>query len=185
MSLLYNATKSTDYCFGEQDQQDQRKWFIFYVRPKAEKKVFQDLKINNHETFLPTIKALKIWKNRQKKWIESPLFPGYIFVKTINSSLYHISLLPNIVTYIKCGKLPSVIRNEDIQAIKKVLGLNQDVYLDHDFHEGQKVRIINGPLMGHDGIIVTKNGRKRFGVQLKEINYTVYIDVYENILERI
>lgn len=57
-----------------------KNWYVFYTSPRAEKKVNEYLLSLGYESFLPLKSEFKIWRNRQRKLIKSPLFPSYIFV---------------------------------------------------------------------------------------------------------
>lgn len=160
-------------------------WFVFYTCPRSEKVVYQDMIKRGYEAFLPTTKTLRIWKNRQKKWIEEVLFPSYIFVNTKHCELYDITQLPKVVTYIHCAGKPSTIALEEIEGIKRMLCLEQEVSVETNFVEGENVRILYGPLAGHKGILVKKKGKTRFGIRLKEINHTVFIDICTKVLEKV
>ncbi len=162
----------------------EKQWYVFYLCPRAEKRVRNDLVKRDYEVFLPTVKTLKVWKNRQKKMIEETLFPGYIFVYTNDYELYNINRCNRVVTYIKSSGKPSIIPLKDIEGIKKMLEFGQDVCVDNSFKEGEMVRIIHGPLIGHEGILVKQKGKNRFGIQLKEINQTVLIDISTNLIEK-
>jgi transcription antitermination factor NusG len=128
---------------------------------------------------------MKIWKNRQKKWIDQVLFPSYIFVNTWQYELYNITQIPKIVTYIQCAGKPSIIPFKEIEGIKKMITLAEEVSIETSFYQGEKVRIVCGPLVGHEGILVKQNGKTRFGIQLKEINQMVLIDIDIRVLEKL
>ena len=55
-------------------------WKVVYVASRQEKKVSDYLKKQCIEHYLPLYRSLRFWKDR-KKWVEMPLFNGYIFVK--------------------------------------------------------------------------------------------------------
>lgn len=129
-------------------------------------------------------KTLRVWKNRQKKWISEVLFPNYVFVKTKIHELYNITQVPKVVTFLHCGGKPSIIPLKDIEGIQKMLSLEQDVTIENDFKEGEYVRIAYGPLAGFEGILVKKKGKTRFGIQLKEISQTMFIDICSSVLEK-
>lgn len=160
-------------------------WYVFYTCPRAEKIVYHDLIEKKYEAFLPVVKTLRIWKNRQRKFIEIPLFPGYIFVNTLIHEVYNIKRLPKIATCVMTGDKPSVVSCDDIDVIKKMLSLEQDVEVSTEFFEGEKVKIVYGPLAGHNGILIKQKGKTRFGIQLKEINHTVLIDICTNVLDKV
>ncbi|MBQ0740940.1 transcriptional activator RfaH, partial [Aquimarina celericrescens] len=85
------------------------------------------------------------------------------------NEIYEISRFPKIATCIKCGQRPSVVSPNDIDSIKKLLSLENEVSVETNYYEGESVRIIHGPLTGHEGILVKQKGKARFGIQLKEI----------------
>ncbi len=161
------------------------KWYVIYTWPRAEKVVNQELIKRGYESFLPMTKTLRIWKNRHKKFIDLILFPGYIFVNTYEFELYNIKRLTKVVNFLHCGGKPSIVPFKDIECIKKMLSLDQDVTIENEFYKGEKVKIIYGPLAGHEGILKKQKGKTRFGIQLKEINQTVFIEVSANVLEKI
>ncbi len=158
------------------------KWYIFYTAPRAEKVVCQELARRGYEVFLPTVKILKVWKNRQKKTIDQVLFPSYIFVKTEEYMLHFIKQVPKIATYIHCAGKPSVIKQKEIECIKKMLRYSQEISVETNFSVGEQVRITCGPFSGYSGILVEKKGKKRFGINLKDINQTIFIDICASML---
>lgn len=160
-------------------------WYVLYTFPRAEKLVQTELLKMNYEVFLPLVRTLKLWKNRQKKWIYQVLFPSYIFINTFKSELYKISQIPKIVTFIHIGGEPSVVSNKEIECIKKMLDLHQNISTYMDFCEGEKVKIIRGPLIGFEGLLLQQNGKSRFGIQLKDIHQTISIDISTDMLEKI
>ena len=66
-----------------------------------------------------------------------------------------------------------------------MLNLDQDIFIETNFSKGEKVRVVCGPLIGHEGILLNQKGKTRFGIQLKEINHTVFIDVCASMLEKV
>jgi transcription antitermination factor NusG len=160
-------------------------WYVFYTCPRAEKVVYNELVRSNYEVFLPVTKSLRFWKNRQKKWIEQVLFPGYIFVNAQESELHKIARTSRIVTYIHIGGKPSIIPSKEIEGIRKMLNLGESISVETNLKEGEKVRIIEGPFIGHEGILLQQKGKSRFGIQLKEINHAIFVDICTSALVKI
>jgi len=160
-------------------------WYIFYTCPRAEKAVQQELLKRNYDVFLPMMKTLKVWKNRQKKWISQVLFPNYIFVKTFPFELYRITQIPKIVSCITCSGEPSIISSKEVEGIKEILSLGNEITVEKRFVKGENVRIVRGPLIGYEGILVEQKGKTRFGIKLKEINHVVLIDINIKLLEKV
>lgn len=161
------------------------KWYVLYTFPKAEKAVYSELVKRNYEVFFPTIRTLNIWRNRQKKWIDRALFPNYVFVYTLQRELYYVTRVPKVVNYIEFEGKPSVISLKEVECIKKMLSLKEEIQITTEFFEGEKVRIISGPLAGYDGTLVDYKGKVRFGIQLNEINHSLLINISSRMLEKI
>jgi transcription antitermination factor NusG len=159
-------------------------WYVFYTAPRAEKVVQKELSNRGYEVFLPITKTLRFWNNRQKKIVDQVLFPSYIFVNTEESSLYKICQVPKVVMFINCGGKPSKINYKCIEGIRCMLNLDQEVFIEPGFCEGENVRIISGPLAGYEGVLLKQHSKTRFGIQLKEIKQMVSIDVSWSLVQK-
>ena len=70
-------------------------WYALYTRSRFEKKMLSELTARKVEVFLPMREVLSRWKDRKKKvWL--PLFPGYIFVRQVDTpaNRYRVLNLP-------------------------------------------------------------------------------------------
>ncbi len=165
-------------------QDPKKNWYVLYTSPRAEKVVQQELDFRGYEVFLPITKKLRVWKNRQKKMVDQVLFPSYIFVHTEERYLHKICQTPKIMTFINCGGKASKINIKCIEGIKQMLNLKQEISVEANFSEGEEVRIIQGPLMGYEGVLIKQKSKTRFGIRLQEINQTVFIDICTSMVEK-
>ena len=163
----------------------QKNWYVFYTAPRAEKIVNQELIYKGFEVFLPIVKTYRIWKNRQKKLIEKVIFPSYIFVRTTHLYLNVICNIPKISYYVNCAGIPCVVPFDSINSVKKMLRLDQEITVENKFIEGEKVQIIYGPLAGYEGILLKQHGKTKFGIEVKEINHTIFIDICTSIIKKV
>lgn len=163
----------------------QKKWHVFYLRPRTENLVCRTLTNLNYEVFWPVIHSVRIWKNRQKKKIKFPLFPNYLFIYTYAHELYFIKRLPQVVSCITFEGKPATISEKEIEGIRLMLSLGRAIAVETKFHKGEYVRIVSGPLKGHEGLLVKRHSKTRFGIQLKTINYSVLIDITLSELEKL
>ncbi len=163
----------------------ERKWYVFYLRPRTESLVYKTLANLNYEVFYPVVQSTRIWKNRQKKTITSPLFPSYLFVYSYAHELYSIKCLPQVVGYVTFEGKPSTISEKEIEGIRRMLGLGCAITVEAKFLKGERVRIISGPLIGYEGILVKQYGKSRFSIRLKAINHSVLIDIALLELEKL
>lgn len=180
MSETLKLQSHTDFEEDVLEPESKKSWYVFYTSPRAEKVAQQELEFRGYEVFLPITNTLRIYKSRNKRMIDQVLFPSYIFVYTKESYLHRICQISKIMTYIHCGGKPSKIPFKCIEGIKQMLNLEQEISVESNFIEGEEVRIIYGPLAGYEGVLVSQKSKTRFGIQLKEINQTVFIDVCIN-----
>lgn len=185
MSGKYNFRRGGLLSSKDQRNSGRREWYIFYLRPRTEKVVCRTLTNLGYEVFCPVIQKIKTWKNRQRKKIRLPLFPNYMFVYTYPHELYTIRTFPQVVTYVSFAGKPSTLSNEEVEGIRRMLELGKSVCLLSEYSKGERVRIISGPLKGHEGILVRQRNRSRFGIRLKAINHSVFIDISHSDLERL
>ncbi len=152
-------------------------WYAIRVKSRSEKKVYADLTEQNVEAYLPLQRRLRIWSDR-KKWVEMPLISGYVFV-FISKKEYEIVLRTyNVVSYIYFEGKAAVIRDEDINLLKRMLG-QSDLELEvteEQFSPGQKVEIIAGPLLGIIGELIEFKGKNKVALRIPPLGYTVLIE---------
>lgn len=163
----------------------ERKWHVFYLRPRAERLVHRMLTSLNYEVFWPVIQSVRTWKNRQKRMIQFSLFPNYLFVYSCAHELYAIQCLPQVVNCVTCGGKPSTISDQEIEGIRRMLGMGRAISVEPRFTRGERVRIASGPLKGYEGVLVRQYSKTRFGIQLRAINHTLFIDIARSELEKI
>ena len=159
-------------------------WYVFYTRPNSEKVVCAELLNRQYYAFLPVVKTLHRWKNRQNKIVSKVLFPGYIFVRTTGSEIFNIEQIPKIVYCVRCGERPAIVPDRDIKCIKEMLALGQEVFSGNDFAEGENVRVVRGPLAGYEGKLIKQSGKARFCIQLNDIKQCACIDIRASMLEK-
>lgn len=163
----------------------EKRWHVFYLRPRTESIVCKLLTHLNYEVFCPVIQSVRIWKNRQKQKIKHPLFPNYLFVYTHAHELYAIKRLPNVVTYVTFGGSPSTVSEKEIEGIRRMLGMECNITVEPKFSTGECVRIVTGPLAGFEGILVKQHSKTRFGIQLRSISHSIFVDVLLSDLEKL
>ena len=54
-----------------------------------------------------------------------------------------------------------------------------------DFVLGDRIRIVDGPLCGYEGVLIRVKGINKFGVNIECINLTAIVDVNISNIEKI
>jgi transcription antitermination factor NusG len=106
------------------------------------------------EIYFPLNKVEKQWSDR-KKIVNEPLFKGYIFIHLEESDKWSILDIEGVVNFIYWLGKPAIVRENEIENIKKYLGEFSDVQVgEWKFEKGQEVTVTQGVLMNYKGIIL-------------------------------
>lgn len=130
------------------------------------------------EVFLPLQKVMRQWSDRKKK-VTTPLFNSYIFVYTSEDKVAEIVQLPGISWNIRYNNKPAVLREEEIEIIKRFLssGLFVETGSEQTLMEGDLVEVIDGPLKGLRGSILRSSTGNKFMVMLESIQQNIMVDI--------
>lgn len=162
-----------------------KNWYVFYTSPRAEKKVNENLLSLGYESFLPLKSEFKIWKNRQRKLIKLPLFPSYIFVLATRNDIFDINRIYGICCCVTYAGVPAVISENDIMSLKIMQEMDVEILKNNDLHSGDKIRILDGPLCGYEGVLIKIKGKEKFSVSVSCVNLTAVVDISFSKMEKL
>jgi transcription antitermination factor NusG len=158
-------------------------WYVLFVRSNQEKKVARCLVERGIEHFLPCYRSRRQWTDRRVD-LETPLFPGYVFVRLLLRERMKALIIPNVVSLIGTRTTPSVVSDGEIMWVRR--GVEQGTAGPHEYlHEGQRVLITQGVLSGLEGILVRMQNNTRVVVSLESIQRAFMVDVDETWLQPI
>ncbi|MBI5409041.1 MAG: UpxY family transcription antiterminator [Nitrospirae bacterium] len=162
-------------------------WYAVHTRSRHEFYVYEKLKLKGVEAFLPAVERLRKWKDR-KKLIEFPLFPGYIFVHIAKDSQSMLSVLKvKGVVRLLCtipGE-PAPIPDEQIASLQRLVQNKEALDPYPYLNEGQRVRIIKGPLIGVEGILVEKLDKHILVLSVDVLRQGVALTITASDVEKI
>ena len=137
-----------------------KNWYAAYTKPRWEKKIAKKLEERGIESYCPLNKVTRQWSDR-KKVVMDPIFKGYIFIHVEDSIKWEIKKVDGILNYVYWNGKPAIIREEEIDTIRKFLNQFQDVNVEElKLDVNKKVRIKQGVLMNYEGMVIEVNGRK-------------------------
>lgn len=161
-----------------------KQWYALYTRPRWEKKVADLLEKKKVEVYCPLNKVQKQWADRRKVVLE-PLFTSYVFVYV--SEMEHLSIkqTDGVVNFVYWLNRPAIIRNEEIDTIKKFLNEYDHVTLEKtQVNLNDRVRVINGPLMMWEGNVIEIR-TKTVKITLPSLGQTLVAEIRKENLETI
>lgn len=154
-----------------------RKWLAVYTRPRWEKKVNHLLIEKGVESYCPLNKVRRKWSDRVKI-IEEPLFKSYVFLKVNDEGRTAVRMTPGVINFVYWDGKPAVIKEKEINAIKRFLNEYENVEVrPMDLEVQQRVKISTGPLMDQEGKVLAIR-RKTAKVAIDSLGYILiaYID---------
>ncbi len=154
------------------------RWFALQTRARHEKMIVQRLSDKGVTTFLPLVRQVHRWSDRQKS-VELPLFSCYVFVKLIpsNDERLRVLFVDGGLKFVGPGGQGTPIPDEQIQAIRTLM----EEQLPYSFHPflkiGQRVRIRSGALQGVEGILVSRVGARSLVISLDVIQRSLAVRI--------
>jgi len=166
----------------------EQQWFACYTRARHEKQVVARLQLHRIESFCPVLPRQRQWHDRVKV-IEWPLFPSYVFVRCAKSTLSRVLGTPGIVTVVSSNGAPVPIDAEEIENVRRFAAAlrasGERVEPVPLVERGTRVRIISGPFVGVEGLVIEHRGRNRVLVGLEAIAQSWEIEVPAACMEPI
>ena len=153
-------------------------WYLVHTRPNSERKAELNLELQGFATFLPRIETT-IRHARRLKTVRRPLFPRYLFVRldigrdrwlSINSTIGVSRLFtqegrPVAVPF---GIVETLLAHSDAGGLTR---------LDRLLAEGQRVRILSGPLAEFTATVLRLTARHRVDLLLEIMGATVPVSI--------
>ena len=142
-------------------------WYVIYTKPRHEKKVASKLTETGIDNFLPTIRKVRKWNDRNK-CIDEPLFPSYIFVFLNDMQGFYTGMdTEGVLNYVRVGKQIARVSEAIVKNIQLVTNQAKDVEVsDKYFQPGQHLVISQGALTGLSCEIIQFNGNKKVLVRI-------------------
>ncbi len=165
------------YICGMSTKQNEKKWFALYTKPRWEKKVDSVLIKKGIEAWCPVQKVQKQWSDR-KKIIEEPLFKSYVFVKVDETERTKVLMTDGVLNFVYHVGKPAVIRNEEIELIKKYLAEKEasiSIQSLESLDENTRIKVNHGIFMDETGTVV-RGGKKKVYVKLESLGQVMIVE---------
>ena len=149
--------------------QEERKWYVAYVRMHHERKASQKLEAMGIECFVPLREEIHQWSQRKKK-VSVVLTPQMIFIHATEEERMRALTLSSISRYLvlRNEHQPAVIPNSQMERFMFMVNYSSEcVYsMETPLTPGQKIRVIKGPLTGLEGEFIEMEGKTKVVVRL-------------------
>jgi transcription antitermination factor NusG len=166
-------------------------WYAIWTRSHCERLVEQQLTARGFSPFLPEVATLRPRSGQASRQSAkraprnqskvSPMFPGYLFVHDSMTKERYVEMLGvrGIVRVLEDGWTRlTPVPESDIDAIRHIIESGVAVFPHPLLRHGDRVRVVNGPLLGIEGIFVTDSQQKgRLVVTIDLLGRSVALEV--------
>jgi transcription antitermination factor NusG len=164
--------------------QQSKNWYVVYTKPRWEKKVAKLLEQKKIEHYCPLNKVQRQWSDRKKIVLE-PLFTSYVFVCIGENEMIPVKQADGVMNFVYWLKKPAIIREEEIDVIKRFLNDYDNVQLERSVvNVNDPIKIISGPFMERQGNVVEIRNRT-VKVSLPNLGYMLIAEVQKTNVELI
>jgi transcriptional antiterminator NusG len=137
-------------------------WHVLWTHSHCEEMVYEQLAVRRFHPFLPKI---GVWSARagRRHLVRAPMFPGYLFLNDRLDKAAHIEVrkargLARILG--ERWDRPAVVPQGEIDAIRRLAVSGEPAFAHPYLREGQRARIVSGPLAELEGILLKSRPEK-------------------------
>ena len=160
------------------------RWFAVWTRSRQEKSSAAMLEAIGIPHFLPLKSEVRQWSDRRQT-VTVPLFSGYLFVRINPARDGRLQVLKTlgIAGFVgnQAGPLP--IPDQQIEDIRTVLEKRVECIVLPLLNEGDRVRVMRGPLTGVEGRLVRNNSSTRLSISIEMIHKSLLVSVSRHDVE--
>jgi transcription antitermination factor NusG len=156
-------------------------WYAVYTNANHEKRVAQQLEQRSIEHLLPLYESVRRWKDRRVR-LQMPLFPGYVFARLALRNRVQLLQVPGVVQLVSFSGRPAPLPEEDIQVIQNCFGRDRRAQPHPYLQAGRRMRVMRGPLLGLEGIILRRKNKTHFVLSFELIMRSVAVEIDETDL---
>lgn len=148
---------------SNRDKNDEKaRWHVLWTHSNCERLVYEQLHAHGFEMLLP-MTAQWVRRGRLRYLGRMPMFPGYLFLRhAIDKTSYlQVRKARGLVRILgeQWDRL-AVVPDHEIEAIRKLVGADLPALPHPYLREGQRVRVMYGPLANAEGILLKSDPEK-------------------------
>ena len=184
--MTLKASENPSICYPEnaltKNVTNEQLWYVAYTKPRQEKALAWNLMQRKVSYFLPLIKK-KQPSIKRVRYSLSPLFTSYIFFKANNDERVQALKTNRIIQTIHVENQSLLVKEMDI-IYRAITNRNVNEYI-LDLKKGQKVKIIAGPLIGLEGILLEHKNERAIIIEVESVNKTIRVEIDSDRIEPI
>jgi len=161
---------------------NESRWYAVHTGVNQEKNVGSQLELRGIEYFLPLYQSARRWSDRRVV-LDLPLFPGYLFVHILLSERLRVLQIPRVAHLVGFQGQPMPLRDEEVDILRRGVAQGRSVEPHPYLVVGRRVRVIDGPFEGAEGVLVRRKNSLRVVVSLELLMRSISIEIDEALVE--
>jgi transcription antitermination factor NusG len=155
-------------------EDDLGSWWVLHTRPNCEKAIATYLLHREISYYLPLYRqTVKVGNLGRTRTSDIPLFNGYICFaldREDHRLLYDTKKFVRIITV-----EDQELFVKELDGISKAVETEMDLLVHRGLVPGRRVRILSGPLAGHEGVVMRSRGEKKVALSVHMFNQSVVV----------
>lgn len=144
------------------------RWYVVKTKVRAEQLAEENLCRQGYAAWLPRVTCER---RRRGKWQPNsePLFPGYVFVE-LEAGVQNFSPIRStrgVSNLVSFAREPKAMPEGAVESLRKLHDSLEDTAGVELFEKGQKVRLVDGPFKGWEGVYDTRRADERVIILLQ------------------
>ena len=160
-------------------------WYLIHSKPQQEYLAKNNLERQGYEIYVPLAPVHRRRRGRIRTEV-GPMFPRYLFIR-LNEAVDNwgpIRSTLGVTELVKFGQKPAHVPNNLIDTLKEREDANGiQVLPPKILQKGQKIRILEGPFEGYEGVFEVKSGRERVMILLKILEKQSRLEIEQSQIE--
>ena len=156
---------------------DQHNWYALQVTGRQELMIASQLRLKGYEEFLPLYEVTKRLTNRVKR-VSLPIFQGYVFCRmNLEDRVVPVLTTPGVIRIVGAGRTPIPVDDIEIESIRRAAANGARLEPHFCIPAGRRVRLVNGPLAGCEGVVVEASKGWRLVVSISLLQRAVAVEI--------
>lgn len=168
----------------EGNREGRSNWYALFTRHQHEKSVAHALTLKGFNVYLPLCRALRRWRDREKQlWL--PLFTCYIFLCEGMDRQLQVLTTPGLLRVVGLGGRPAIVPPDQLDAVRRMVESPVRVEPHLFLSNGDRVRVISGPLFGLEGILTRTKTVTRLVISMEMLGRSAAVEIDAAQVEKV
>lgn len=165
------------------DWGESRRWWCLHAKPRQEKAVARELRIQGVPCYLPQVMHEAHTPQGRKTRSILPLFTGYLFLFGDDYERLQALKGNRLVRVIEVNDQARL--SHDLHQVYRMLASGLVVLSESTVPVGARVRIVNGPLAGVEGRVIRRGKRDQFVAVVHFLGSGATVDLEDWQVEKV